>query len=122
MNICPTRGHILAARTSWKLARWHRRWSGSSGRQRRVVLTPAQERAMSKQTEPSIVFVHGMITDAITAVVSNAQARLQLLPAQSPDLGKGRPTLNNISNDGKRARDTVGPTRAHPKEEPAPTD
>src|SRR6266404_3720528 len=122
MNICPTRGHILAARTSWKLARWHRRWSGSSGRQRRVVLTPAQERAMSKQTEPSIAFVHGMITDAITAVVINAQAGLQLLRAQSPDLEKVRQTLNNIANDGKRAGDIVVRTRAHMKKVAAADD
>ena len=67
---------------------------------------------MSKQTEPSIVFVHGMITDAITAVVINAQAGLQLLRAQSPDLEKVRQTLNNIANDGKRAGDIVVRTRA----------
>src|SRR5260370_7389207 len=63
MSICPIRGHMLAARTGWKLARWHRRWSGSSGRQRLVVLTPTLERTMSKQTKPSIVFVHGLWTD-----------------------------------------------------------
>jgi hypothetical protein len=68
---------------------------------------------MSKQTKPSIVFVHGMITDAITAVVINAEAGLQLLRAQSPDLEKVRQTLNNIANDGKRAGDIVVQTRAH---------
>ena len=67
---------------------------------------------MSKQTEPSIVFVHGMITDAITAVVINAQAGLQLLRAQSPDLEVVRQALNSIANDGKRAGDIVVRTRA----------
>ena len=67
---------------------------------------------MSKQTEPSIVFVHGMITDAITAVVINAHAGLQLLRAQSPDLEVVRQALNNIANDGKRAGDIVVRTRA----------
>ena len=77
---------------------------------------------MSKQTKPSIVFVHGMITDAITAVVINAQAGLQLLRAQSPDLEKVRQTLNNIANDGKRAGDIVVRTRAHMKKVAAADD
>ena len=52
------------------------------------------------------------ITDAITAVVINAQAGLQLLRAQSPDLEKVRQALNSIANDGKRAGDIVVRTRA----------
>jgi hypothetical protein len=76
---------------------------------------------MSKQTKPSIEFAHRIwadgssfskspaheITDAITAVVINAQAGLRLLRAQSPDLEKVRQALNNIANDGKRAGDIV---------------
>ena len=77
---------------------------------------------MSKQTKPSIVFVHGMITDAITAVVINAEAGLHLLRAQSPDLEKVRQTLNNIANDGKRAGDIVVQTRAHMKKVAAADD
>src|SRR6266404_3933549 len=103
MNICPIRGHILAARTSWKLARWHRCWSGFSGRQRRVVLTPTQERAMSKQTKASIVFVHGGLVGAITAAVTNAQAGLNWLRAEPPDLEEVRQVLNSIASDGMRA-------------------
>jgi len=59
---------------------------------------------MSKQTEPSIVFVHGMITDAITAVVINAQAGLQLLRAQSPDLEKsGRRSIISLTTVSEQA-------------------
>ena len=66
----------------------------------------------------SMEFVHTYhaqaheITDAITAVVINAAAGLQLLRAQSPDLEKVRQALNNIANDGKRASDIVVRTRA----------
>ena len=52
------------------------------------------------------------ITNAITAVVINAQAGLQLLRVQSPDLEKVRQALNSIANDGKRAGDIVVQTRA----------
>ena len=52
------------------------------------------------------------ITNAITAVVINAHAGLQLLRAQSPDLEVVRQALNNIANDGKRAGDIVVRTRA----------
>jgi hypothetical protein len=52
------------------------------------------------------------ITDAITAVVLNAQAGLRSLRAQSPDLEVVRQALNNIANDGKRAGDIVVRTRA----------
>ncbi len=55
------------------------------------------------------------ITDAITAVVINAQAGLHLLRAQSPDLEKIRQTLNSIANDGKRAGDIAVRTRSHMK-------
>lgn len=52
------------------------------------------------------------VTDAITAVVINAQAGLHLLRAQSPDLEKVRQALNSIANDGKRAGNIVVRTRA----------
>jgi hypothetical protein len=86
---------------------------------------------VSKQTKPSIVFGPSVgdangpaefariynadareITNAITAVVINAAAVLQLLRAQSPDLEVARQALNNIANDGKRAGDIVVRTRA----------
>ena len=62
------------------------------------------------------------ITNAITAVVINAQAGLHLLRAQSPDLEEVRQTLNNIANDGKRAGDIVVRTRAHMKKVAAADD
>ena len=52
------------------------------------------------------------ITNAITAVVINAEAGLRLLRAQSPDLEVVRQALNSIANDGKRAGDIVVRTRA----------
>ena len=52
------------------------------------------------------------MTDAITAVVINAEAGLHLLRAQSPDLEQVRQALNSIANDGKRAGDVVVRTRA----------
>jgi hypothetical protein len=55
--------------------------------------------------------VHEII-DAITAVVLNAEAGLNLLGAQSPDLEKVRQMLSNIANDGKRAGDIVVRTRS----------
>jgi hypothetical protein len=55
--------------------------------------------------------VHEII-DAITAVVLNAEAGLNLLDAQSPDIEKVRQMLSNIANDGKRAGDIVVRTRA----------
>ena len=49
------------------------------------------------------------ITNAITAVVLNADAVLQV---QSPDLVQIRRVLNSIANDGKRAGEIVVRTRA----------
>ena len=61
------------------------------------------------------------ITDAITAVIINADAGLHLLRAQSPDLEEVRQVLNSIANDGKRAGDIVGRTRALMKKVIAPS-
>jgi hypothetical protein len=52
------------------------------------------------------------IIDVITAVVLNAEAGLNLLRAQSPDLENVRKTLSSIANDGKRAGDVIVRTRA----------
>ena len=52
------------------------------------------------------------ITNAITAVVINAETGLRLLRAQSPDLEVVRQALNRIANDGKRAGDIVVRTRS----------
>ena len=52
------------------------------------------------------------IVDAITAVVTYAQAGLNWLRAEPPDLEEVRRVLNFIANDGKRAGDIVVRTRA----------
>jgi hypothetical protein len=69
-------------------------------------LCDAKSRAV---LQPSTKFVRTYnakaheITDAITAVIINADAGLHLLRAQSPDLEEVRQVLNSIANDGKRA-------------------
>jgi predicted lactoylglutathione lyase len=52
------------------------------------------------------------ITNAITAMLINAQAGLDLLRAQSPDLEEVRQVLNCIANDSQRAGDIVFRTRS----------
>ena len=52
------------------------------------------------------------IVDAITAVVTNAQAGLNWLGAERPDLEGVRQALNGIASDGKRAAEIVVRLRA----------
>ena len=52
------------------------------------------------------------IVDAITAAVTGAQAGLNWLRAEPPNLGEVRETLNSIANDGKRAAEIVVRLRA----------
>ena len=52
------------------------------------------------------------MTDAIAAAVTNAQAGLNWLSAQPPDLEAVRKALNSIVNDGKRACEIVVRLRA----------
>jgi len=54
---------------------------------------------------------HAMI-DAITAMVTNAQAGLNWLRAQPLNLQEVEQTLNNIANNGKRACELVAQLRA----------
>src|SRR5260370_7549307 len=65
MSICPIRGHMLAAK-NWlevgSLASTLERLLGPTAPSRPHT-TPTLERTMSKQTKPSIVFVHGIWTD-----------------------------------------------------------
>jgi hypothetical protein len=58
---------------------------------------------MSKQTKASIVFVHGELVGAVTAAVTSAQAGLNWLRAEPPDLEEVRQVLNSIASDGMRA-------------------
>src|SRR5215470_10554804 len=118
MSICPIYGHILMEIAgNWLVS------TGDGGApqadRRRSVAYPPGDRAMSKQIKSSngcaqqadgssFSKTHAHeVTDAITAVVINAQAGLRLLCAQSPDLEKVRRALNSIANDGKRAGEIV---------------
>jgi hypothetical protein len=52
------------------------------------------------------------IVDAITAAVTNAEAGLNWLRAEPPDLEEVRQALNGIASDGKRAAEIVVLLRA----------
>jgi malonyl CoA-acyl carrier protein transacylase len=52
------------------------------------------------------------IVDAITAAVTNAEAGLNWLRAETPDLEEVRQALNGIASDGKRAAEIVVRLRA----------
>jgi hypothetical protein len=52
------------------------------------------------------------LVDAITATVSLAQAGLNWLRAEPPDLEEVRQALNDIASDGKRAAEIVVRLRA----------
>jgi hypothetical protein len=54
---------------------------------------------------------HAMI-DAITAMVTNAEAGLNWLRAQPLNLEGVEQTLNNMANDGKRACELIAQLRA----------
>jgi PAS domain S-box-containing protein len=58
------------------------------------------------------------INQPIGAVVNNAQAALNWLGAQPPDLDEVRQTLGEIVNDGMRAGDVISWIRALVKKEP----
>lgn len=59
------------------------------------------------QTSAELVRNYGTIANAITATVLNAQAGLDWLNAQPPDLEEVRRSLNSIANDGKRAGEVI---------------
>ena len=58
------------------------------------------------------------IVDAITAAVTSAQARLNWLRAEPPDLEEVRQALNFIASDGERAAELVIRLRALIKKVP----
>jgi len=68
------------------------------------------------QTSAEFVSTHNAqaheIIDAITAAVTSAQAGLNWLRAEPPDLEEVRRVLNFIANDGKRAAKIVIRLRA----------
>ena len=60
------------------------------------------------------------IVDAITAAVTRAQAGLNWLRAEPPDLEEVRQALNDIASDAKRAAEIVARLRALTKSWPIP--
>jgi isocitrate lyase len=58
------------------------------------------------------------IVDAITAAVTNAQAGLNWLRAEPPDLEEARQAFNSIASAGNRAAETVVRLRALVKKMP----
>jgi hypothetical protein len=100
-------------------------------RRRKVLRTCLKARVGDARSpsslQPSTKFVRTYnakaheITDAITAVIINADAGLHLLRTQSPDLEEVRQVLNSIANDSKRAGDIVVRTRVLMKKVIAPS-
>jgi hypothetical protein len=72
----------------------------------------------SLQTSAEFVRAYGAIVDALTATIMNAEAGLEWLSAQPPDLKEVRRTLNNIADDGKRAGEIVVRLRVPMKRSP----
>jgi hypothetical protein len=68
------------------------------------------------------VRTYGAIVDALAATVVSAQAGLDWLNAQPPDLEEVRRTLNSIANDGMRAGEIVARLRAPMRRSPTPDD
>jgi C4-dicarboxylate-specific signal transduction histidine kinase len=62
------------------------------------------------------------VNQPIAATVTNADAALRWLGAQSPDLGEVRQALDRIAKDGKRAGDIIGRIRALIKKVPPQKD
>lgn len=59
------------------------------------------------ETSAELVRAYGSVVNAITATVLNAQAGLDWLSAQPPNLEEVRRSLNSIANDGKQAGEVV---------------
>lgn len=85
---------------------------------RRTVKTVTETtgRAPSLQTSAELVHTYGAIADAVTATILNAQAGLDWLRAQPPNLEEVRRTLNSIANDAKRTGELVVRLRVLPQE------
>jgi hypothetical protein len=74
------------------------------------------------QTSAEFVRAHSAIVNALTATIMNAEAGLNWLSAQPPDLDEVRRALNYIANDGKRAGEVVVRLRAPMKGSPIADD
>jgi hypothetical protein len=82
-----------------------------------VKLADAKSEA-SLRTSAEFVRAYSAIVDALTATIMNAEAGLEWLNAQPPDLKEVRRTLNNIADDGKRAGEIVVRLRVPMKRSP----
>ena len=71
------------------------------------------------QTSAEFVRNYSAIVDALTATILNAQAGLNWLSAQPPDLEEVRRALNTIADDGKRAGEIVVRLRVPMKRSPS---
>ena len=71
------------------------------------------------QTSAEFVRNYSAIVDALTATIVNAQAGLNWLSAQPPDLEEVRRALNTIADDGKRAGEIVVRLRVPMKRSPS---
>ena len=74
------------------------------------------------QTSAEFAHTYSAIVDALTATLMNAEAGLNWLNAQPPDLDEVRRVLNGIANDGKRAGEIVVRLRAPMKSSPTADD
>lgn len=68
------------------------------------------------QASADFVRTYSAVVDALTATIMNAEAGLNWLSAQPPDLEQVRRTLNIIANDGKRAGEIAVRLRAPRRE------
>jgi hypothetical protein len=71
------------------------------------------------QTSAEFVRTYSAIVDALTATILNAEAGLNWLSTQPPDLEEVRRALNTIANDGKRAGEIVVRLRVPMKRSPS---
>ncbi|MBB4425428.1 hypothetical protein GGD66_003985 [Bradyrhizobium sp. CIR48] len=71
-----------------------------------------EKREASLPTSAEFVRTYGAIVDALTATIINAEAGLNWLSAQRPDMEEVRRALTMIAEDGKRAGEIVARLRA----------
>ncbi|MBB4373707.1 hypothetical protein GGD63_006535 [Bradyrhizobium sp. cir1] len=64
------------------------------------------------QTSAEVVRTYSAVVDALTAAILNAEAALNWLGTQPPDLEEARRALSTIANDGKRAGEIIARLRA----------
>ncbi len=71
------------------------------------------------EASAELVRTYSAVVDAITANMLSAQAGLEWLSAQPPNLEEVRRSLNSIANDGKRAGEIIVRLRSLMEKVPA---